>query len=212
MISAKPLRHDRSASFHMAPARVQPWIARAERLQAQLLSPITANHPLTSLSCLPNTPELQSRIQTFQQRCQTRQISELSGYFPKAWGRWDAMIAIQVYSYFLGLIDLYPDRALVPTPLLDYVWHLHILDTQRYRQDCLALFGQFIDHHPQGAACHLPERPTGSVEETQQLLCHHFGRECCIEIKKLESAPRASILWRSVACGRVLSSLSEKWV
>jgi hypothetical protein len=27
-------------------------------------------------------------------------------------------------------------------------WHAHILDTQQYRQDCQAIFGQYLDHYP----------------------------------------------------------------
>jgi hypothetical protein len=36
----------------------------------------------------------------------------------------------------------------VPCKLADEIWHQHILDTVAYRQDCEALFGEFLDHFP----------------------------------------------------------------
>ncbi|EHJ9985802.1 glycine-rich domain-containing protein-like [Vibrio parahaemolyticus] len=52
------------------------------------------------------------------------------------------------YKVFLLLIGLYPDRSIVPTKDIDSFWHAHILDTQKYREDCDYLFGKFIDHFP----------------------------------------------------------------
>ena len=40
---------------------------------------------------------------------------------------------------------------LSPPPIIDEVWHLHVLDTQRYAPDCTKLFGQMIHHDPDGA-------------------------------------------------------------
>lgn len=60
----------------------------------------------------------------------------------------DADQAVALYRYFLKLCVLYPGMMLVPTRQLDRVWHTHMLDTAKYRADCDAMFGQFMDHFP----------------------------------------------------------------
>ncbi|MBD1803886.1 glycine-rich domain-containing protein-like [Microcoleus sp. FACHB-SPT15] len=56
--------------------------------------------------------------------------------------------AIADYIRFLRLKSLHPTAKLVPTREIDKVWHCHILDTQKYAQDCHLLFGRFIHHFP----------------------------------------------------------------
>jgi hypothetical protein len=56
--------------------------------------------------------------------------------------------AIEQYRRFLFLHHRYPEQPLVPSQEIDRVWHTHILDTAKYREDCELLFGQFIDHYP----------------------------------------------------------------
>jgi hypothetical protein len=52
------------------------------------------------------------------------------------------------YRKFLALQLLAPDAVIVPCGLVDEMWHRHILDTAAYREDCRAIFGQFLDHFP----------------------------------------------------------------
>lgn len=52
------------------------------------------------------------------------------------------------YRQFLMLVHLYSDKSIVPTKDIDKIWHAHILDTQKYREDCQQIFGKFIDHFP----------------------------------------------------------------
>lgn len=35
-----------------------------------------------------------------------------------------------------------------PSAKVDDFWHLHILDTRKYHEDCLRQFGKFIHHNP----------------------------------------------------------------
>ncbi len=64
---------------------------------------------------------------------------------------WDASRvaeAEQIYRMFLELHRHYPgDRFALPTDA-DAVWHAHILMTARYRADCAAVLGRFLDHDP----------------------------------------------------------------
>lgn len=41
---------------------------------------------------------------------------------------------------------------LSPSAIVDRVWHLHILDTVRYAEECKRLCGHVIDHNPDGAS------------------------------------------------------------
>lgn len=59
---------------------------------------------------------------------------------------WDA--GEREYRCFLALKQQYPAVSLVPSKLVDKIWHAHILDTRAYREDCERIFGHFIDHYP----------------------------------------------------------------
>jgi hypothetical protein len=52
------------------------------------------------------------------------------------------------YRKFLALQLMHPGADIVPCEIVDEMWHRHILDTAAYRDDCDAIFGQFLDHFP----------------------------------------------------------------
>lgn len=52
------------------------------------------------------------------------------------------------YRKFLALQVMHPGEDIVPCEIVDEMWHRHILDTAAYREDCDAIFGQFLDHFP----------------------------------------------------------------
>jgi len=52
------------------------------------------------------------------------------------------------YRRFHTLIWLYPNQTIVPTKHIDEFWHNHILDTEKYFQDCISLHGKFVHHFP----------------------------------------------------------------
>jgi hypothetical protein len=54
----------------------------------------------------------------------------------------------QEYRRFLAMHIAYPEAEVVPCTIVDEIWHKHILDTIAYRQDCEAIFGEFLDHYP----------------------------------------------------------------
>jgi len=59
-----------------------------------------------------------------------------------------ARAAVEEYRKMLILIQRFPEQPVVPSKLVDLVWHEHILDTKRYKRDCLRMFGQYIHHSP----------------------------------------------------------------
>lgn len=66
----------------------------------------------------------------------------------ESWSRQTADHADLLYRRFLYLNAKYPSRSIVPSKLVDTVWHAHILDTRKYAEDCDHIFGQFLHHFP----------------------------------------------------------------
>ena len=65
---------------------------------------------------------------------------------------WDiemANIAVRYYQNFLWLMRRHgKDHVLAPSPEIDEIWHHHILDTYKYHEDCIAIFGTYLHHYP----------------------------------------------------------------
>jgi len=59
-----------------------------------------------------------------------------------------AELAETRYREFLLLKALHPGESLVPPKLVDHFWHYHLMDTQKYADDCQHLFGSTLHHHP----------------------------------------------------------------
>ena len=52
------------------------------------------------------------------------------------------------YKRFLHLNKKFPKAAIVPTNLVDTMWHYHILDTRNYINDSERVFGGYFHHFP----------------------------------------------------------------
>ena len=62
---------------------------------------------------------------------------------------------LRAYKQFLVLKaegDDFDATKLSPPPLVDEMWHLHVLDTKRYQRQCLQAFDRVIHHDPDGGA------------------------------------------------------------
>jgi hypothetical protein len=94
----------------------------------------------------------------------------------KGWNLPETTQAIEDYRRFLFLTYLYPDRAIVPTQTIDRVWHTHILDTIKYREDCQLVFGRFLDHWPYFGMLDEHDRQNldAAFADTQDLWREHF--------------------------------------
>lgn len=95
----------------------------------------------------------------------------------QGWTLTQVTTAIEQYRRFLFLNYLYPDQQIVPSREVDRVWHTHILDTAKYREDCDQLFGQFIDHWPYFGMQDEADRQAleQAFAHTQSLVEQHFG-------------------------------------
>jgi hypothetical protein len=93
---------------------------------------------------------------------------------------WSVAKADQVakeYRDFLMLAHLYPEKQIVPSKSVDKFWHTHILDTQKYLEDCQNLFGRVLHHFPYfGMRGEEDARNLQRAgEETRSLYRSHFG-------------------------------------
>ena len=81
------------------------------------------------------------------------------------------------YRRFLALTRAYPDRAIVPSKIVDAFWHAHILDTQAYAPDCDQFLGFFLHHFPYfGMRGPEDARALGDAyDDTLALYGQHFG-------------------------------------
>jgi hypothetical protein len=52
------------------------------------------------------------------------------------------------YRRFLALVLKYPSWQLAPPKVVDTFWHYHILDTEKYAEDCQEALGRFLHHFP----------------------------------------------------------------
>jgi hypothetical protein len=107
----------------------------------------------------------------------------INGEDGESWTLEQATDAIAQYRKFLLLTYLYPDEQIVPSREVDQVWHTHILDTAKYRQDCEMLFGRFIDHWPYFGMTDNADRQAlnGAFEKTQILFAKHFSTSNCAD-------------------------------
>lgn len=64
------------------------------------------------------------------------------------WSVTRARSAEKWYRRFLFLACKYPGKEVVPTKDIDEIWHMHLLDSRKYLEDCQAVFGTYLHHFP----------------------------------------------------------------
>ena len=79
------------------------------------------------------------------------------------------------YKRFLLLNFKYPDQSIIPTKIIDAFWHQHILDTQKYAEDCECVFGYFLHHFPYFGL--RGEEDAANLEKAFQLTLPLFEKE-----------------------------------
>jgi hypothetical protein len=100
-----------------------------------------------------------------------------ANYSLPRWTYDEAKICERLYKNFLILMRKYPRKILVPTREVDEFWHNHILDTQRYTNDCQRIFGHY-GHHTPGDVAPLKKHKKEMQQhfnQTQALYYKEFG-------------------------------------
>ncbi len=77
-------------------------------------------------------------------------LSQVRNYAQKkeGWTEGYAKEVEQGYREFLSMYMVQPDGKFVATRDVDTFWHMHILHTEKYAEDCNKLFGGFFHHTP----------------------------------------------------------------
>lgn len=93
------------------------------------------------------------------------------------WKLEKAKKAVEQYRRWLWLNAVYGADRLSPSQDVDSVWHMHILDTRKYAEDCAVMFnGLFLHHNPYAGweSTEAEEAHQKRYQRTKQLYAEHF--------------------------------------
>jgi len=93
------------------------------------------------------------------------------------WSKEDVSLMNDYYKKWLVIHACYPELAVAPSAKLDEYWHMHILDTEKYMQDCQLVFGHYLHHYPYFGLEGDKENLDSGFETTRKLFKHHFGHD-----------------------------------
>ncbi len=93
------------------------------------------------------------------------------------WSKEDVTLMHDYYNKWLALHACYPELAIAPSAKLDEYWHMHILDTKKYMEDCQLVFGEYLHHYPYFGLENDSENLDSGFELTKTLFLKHFGHE-----------------------------------
>lgn len=102
------------------------------------------------------------------------------------WSKSHAIETCTMYRRFLILHKKYGHtHTLPPSEDIDEFWHMHILDTKRYRVDCETIFGYYLEHYPYLGIDEKTnfEDLERAFHKTQELYAHEFGGEPMYEVR-----------------------------
>lgn len=94
------------------------------------------------------------------------------------WSETQARSAETWYKRYLFLISTDTSFPFVPNAVIDAFWHQHILDTKKYENDCLELFGRFVHHYPYYGLNGDSSERDESFDETNRMYIKYFGEPC----------------------------------
>jgi hypothetical protein len=93
--------------------------------------------------------------------------------------------AIADYRIFLQALRL-AGGEVVPTRLVDSVWHHHILDTEKYMGDCRSLFGGYIHHYPYSGLFGIKDAARQQARFERSLAIYENIRRSGVQLEKKE--------------------------
>jgi len=81
------------------------------------------------------------------------------------------------YKRFLHLNKKFLKAGIVPTDIIDTMWHYHILDTRAYHKHCETVFGGYFHHFPYFGLRGDDDKQNllNAFEHTQQVYQQEFG-------------------------------------
>ena len=98
------------------------------------------------------------------------------------WSNSYTTLILKEYLRYLTIAQTHPDIHLVPSELVDEIWHDHILHTKRYMADCQTLFGRYMHHLPETDPVAIAEGSKPDIKKTLELYVEVFGEAAPREI------------------------------
>lgn len=113
---------------------------------------------------LPSMKDLHQILQNTKVRLQNKYCwdSEFMNY------------AVNEYHRFLQLHINNPNDVIIPGPVIDEIWHDHILHTKKYIKFCETYLNEYLHHDPYDHS-EPPKDHKTNVEKTTQLYLQEFG-------------------------------------
>lgn len=87
---------------------------------------------------------------------------------------WDADFAKSVETEYIRFLSIHrnrPNAKIVPSELVDQMWHEHILHTKDYHDLCHEMFGHYLHHFP------TEEGKSQSIDDTFEIYRDLFESE-----------------------------------
>jgi hypothetical protein len=92
------------------------------------------------------------------------------------WDRAETEAAAREYRRYLLLRYLHPGiRIAGINKNGDQLWHEHIIDTDKYRHDCMRIFGSVLDHQPFYEPSAVPPEHDPDLQHASKLYTNEFG-------------------------------------
>ncbi len=99
----------------------------------------------------------------------SRRLARENGW-PEAYAR----RVLREYTRFLALA-MSSEHEVSPSEQIDQAWHLHLLDSARYRRFCRDVLGGRLDHRPSDGSCQDRARHVRAYEQTLDSYRRSFG-------------------------------------
>ncbi|PAF49029.1 hypothetical protein BKH43_07210 [Helicobacter sp. 13S00401-1] len=116
------------------------------------------------------------------------------------WDKAEVSATNSLYKEWLALHICYPGMSFTPNIKLDEYWHMHILDTKAYAEDCLLLFGEFLHHYPYFGLEGDAQDSEMTFDFTNELFNHHFGHTQSIALASCKSSKCDSSIQAAANC------------
>jgi len=99
--------------------------------------------------------------------------------FGEGWTREHADSVERGYRNYLRMLVKHPEdlEEIVVSKEVDEFWHMHILHTMKYTEDCEKVFGTYLHHNPQSRERTVEDagKRSASIERTRRLYQGEFG-------------------------------------
>lgn len=93
--------------------------------------------------------EIVSKINSIDLESVAEKFLSRKSFWWRFWNFKKVILIEAEYKKFLYLIATHKGELIIPwTQDLDDFWHEHILDTRKYQEDCMKIFGEIVHHNP----------------------------------------------------------------